>query len=106
MSPEALELERQLAALAKIRSKGGAVALSLVLEARREQIEKHGHDEAADDLKSPSQLAAIGRDYASYAVDNLHPGERQNIPVAIKRMARAAAMMIAAIERAKKELPK
>lgn len=103
MKPELLELDRELNALAKLRSKGGAVALALVLEARREQIEKHGHDETADAGKSPHELAEIGRRYVQEAIEILHPGDRQNLDVGIKRLARGGAMMLAAIERAKKE---
>lgn len=74
-------------------------ALRAVLDARIEQIVKHGHDAEHDQMQPIGQLPKLARETAAMAMDTLGGDERRNIPVARRRLARAAAICMAAIDR-------
>lgn len=79
-----------------------AAAIAAILAARSDQLAR-GHTLEADLAKSAADLARIGRRLLLEAIDVLEPGDHQNIAVGIKRLARAGAMMLAAIARAAEE---
>jgi hypothetical protein len=68
-----------------------------VLEARIEQIVKHGHTAESDARQPLGMLPREARDRLQMGCDCLH-GERRNLPVARRRFARAAALLLAAID--------
>lgn len=74
-------------------------ALRAVLDARIEQIVTHGHDAESDAFLAIDRLPRLAREQAQMALEVLGHDERRNIPVAKRRLARAAAMMMAAIDR-------
>lgn len=76
--------------------------LERILAARADQLGA-GHTAEADAARHPHELAEIGRTFISEAIDVLHPGTRRNLSVGIRRLAKGAAMILAAIERAEKE---
>lgn len=74
-------------------------ALQLVLDARVEQIAKHGHDREHDEMLAIDRLPRLAREMAGMANDLLGHDERRNLPVARRRLARCAALCMAAIDR-------
>lgn len=72
-------------------------AVRAVLEARIEQIVKHGHTAEGDAWQPLGMLPREARDRLQMGCDCLH-GERRNLPVARRRFARAAALLLAAID--------
>lgn len=72
-------------------------AVRAVLEARIEQIVKHGHDAASDAMLPLGMLPREAKDRLQMGCDCLY-GERRNLPVARRRFARAAALLLAAID--------
>lgn len=74
-------------------------ALRLVLEARIEQIIKHGHDSESDQMLAITRLPQLAREQGAMAIDVLGHDDRRNIKVAIRRLARSAAINLAAIDR-------
>lgn len=75
-------------------------AMRAVMEMRIEQIVKHGHTAEGDRMLPISLLPDEARKMAAAACDLIvATGERRNLPVARKRLARAAALCMAAIDR-------
>lgn len=81
-------------------------ALNAVLEARIEQIVKHGHTPAQDAAMPLKVLPHHARSMILDATDLMDPGCRRNLTVARRRIAKAAAMLLAAIDRIDVELAK
>lgn len=73
-------------------------AVRAVLEARIEQIVKHGHDATHDADLPIGWLPRHAREMMQMALDCLHP-VKPDLPVARRRVARAAALCLAAIDR-------
>lgn len=75
-------------------------AIRAVLEARIEQIVRHGHDREHDEMLPITRLPQLAREQLSMALDtSLTAGERRDLRVARRRLARSAAMCLAAIDR-------
>jgi hypothetical protein len=72
-------------------------AVRSVLEARIEQIVKHGHTAQVDARQPLGMLPREAKDRLQMGCDCLG-GERRNLPVARRRFARAAALLLAAID--------
>jgi hypothetical protein len=75
-------------------------AVKAVLEARIEQILKHGHSPEADAELTLKYLPHHARSMIIDAVDLLQEsGPHRNLVVGRRRLAKAAAMLLAAIDR-------
>lgn len=72
-------------------------AVRAVLEARVSQIVKHGHT-VESDLGKPTVVASAAVSRLQAARDVMVPGDRQNLPVARRRLADVAAMCLACID--------
>lgn len=80
-------------------------ATRAVLEARIEQVVKHGHTPAADADLPLKQLPANARSMIIDTLDLLE-GPHRNLVVARRRLAKACAMLLAAIDRVDVEILK
>jgi hypothetical protein len=80
-------------------------AVKAVLEARIEQIVKHGHSVEADAGLTLKYLPHNARSMILDASDLLD-GQHRNLVVGRRRLAKAAAMLLAAIDRVDLELAK
>ncbi len=75
-------------------------AVRAVLEARIEQIVRHGHDRDFDADLPPGKLPALAQQFAGLAKENIDAiPERRDFNVARRRLARAGALCLAAIDR-------
>lgn len=75
-------------------------AVKAVLAARLEQIVKNGHDREHDELEPIYKLPRLVREFAAAAVDCIETEpDRQNLEVARRRLVRAAAAALAAVDR-------
>jgi hypothetical protein len=79
----------------------GTVDLAEILRRRCEQVEIHGHD---DSDRPPALLAEKAIRMAMDARDLMHAGDRQNLPVAYARCAKAAALILATMNRLRQEI--
>lgn len=86
-----------LARAEELRAAVAGNAVRAVLEARIEQIVKHGHSAEGDARLPLGILPREAKDRLQMGMDCLH-GERRNLPVARRRFARAAALLLAAID--------
>lgn len=77
-------------------------ALEAVIEARIEQIAA-GHDSDADDCQPTARLLAVADRYIASSLELVGPGIYRNLPVAEKRIARAAAVLLATYDRVRRE---
>lgn len=77
-------------------------ALEATLEARMEQI-RAGHDSEADDSQPTARLLAVADRYIASTLELVGPGCYRNLPVAEKRIARAAAVLLATYDRVRRE---
>ena len=80
-------------------------AVKAVLEARIAQVVKHGHTPAADAAWPLRKLPADARSMLVAGMD-LMEGPHRNLVVGRRRFAKAAAMLLAAIDRVDLELSK
>jgi hypothetical protein len=94
-----------LASAEELRALVTGPAVKAVLEARIAQVVKHGHTPANDAELPIKHLPANARSMIIDTLDLLE-GPRRNLVVAKRRLAKAAAMLIAAIERVDVELAK
>ena len=92
-----------LARADELRSAVTSPAVRAVLEMRIEQIVKHGHSAEADSGLPLRHLPANARSMIIDCMDLLE-GPRRNWVVARRRLAKAAAMLIAGIERLDSEI--
>ncbi len=75
-------------------------AVRAAIEARVEQIVKHGHDREYDSMLAIGHLPRVARGLILDAMDLIDGTvERRNLPVAMRRLARASAVCMAAIDR-------
>jgi sugar phosphate isomerase/epimerase len=75
-------------------------AVRLALEMRLEQIVRHGHDAEADAMLPLDHLPRQARDRLVAAIEQISAtAEKRNLPVAMKNLARTAALCLAAIDR-------
>lgn len=74
-------------------------AMRAVIEARIEQVVKHGHTPEGDADRPLRLLPNNARQMILDTLDLLDPGGRQNLVVGRRRLARAAALLLAAIDR-------
>ena len=79
-------------------------ALCLVNKIRIEQITKHGHTDDADAMEPISRLPKRARDMVNHALEDLLMPKETGIPLAYKHMAKAAAMLLAGMDRIEPEL--
>lgn len=87
------QIEEIMAALA-------GPAARMALQMRLEQIVKHGHDREHDEMLPIMRLPQLAREQLSMALDtSLTAGDRRDLRVAKLRLARAAAMCLAGIDR-------
>lgn len=86
-----------LAKAEDLRAAVTSPAVRAVLEARIEQIVKHGHTSERDACLPLGILPREAKDRLIMGMDCLH-GDRRNLPIARRRFARAAALILAAIE--------
>lgn len=77
-------------------------SLQATLEARMQQI-RAGHDSDADDAQPTERLLAVADRYIVSTLELVGPGHYRNLPVAEKRIARAAAVLLAAYDRVRRE---
>lgn len=77
-------------------------SLQATLDARLEQV-KAGHDSEADDAQPTERLLAVADRYIVNTRELVGPGTYRNLPVAEKRIARAAAVLLAAYDRVRRE---
>jgi hypothetical protein len=92
-----------LASAEELRALVTGPAVRAVLEARIEQVVKHGHTPAKDAELPIKHLPAHARSMIVDTLDLLE-GPRRNLVVGKKRLAKAAAMLLAAIGRVDFEL--
>lgn len=97
------ELDRELALFDKILRKGGSPAVIAILRARREQIEQHGHSIEADDKQPIERLVDVAQRYVINSRELVRPGPTEDLDIAEKRLARAGGVILAAIERVRRE---
>lgn len=95
-----------LASAEELRAIATGPAMRSVIEARIEQIVKHGHTPAADADLPIKLLPSHARNMITDAFDLLDPGQRRNLTVARRRLAKSAAMLLAAIDRVDVEIAK
>lgn len=77
-------------------------AIQMAIDARMEQIVKHGHDSDHDSMQPIDALPRLAADYLCHARDQIMAtGERRNLKVATRNLARCAAMCFAGIDRLK-----
>jgi hypothetical protein len=79
-------------------------ALCVTNKYRIEQIVKHGHSDEADANEPVSRLPKAARDLTNAALEDLMLPKETGIPLAYKRMAKAAAMLLAGMDRIAPEL--
>ncbi len=79
-------------------------ALCLVNTFRIEQIVKHGHSDEADQNEPVSRLPKAARDMITAVLEDLLMPKETGIPLAYKHMAKAAAMLLAGMDRIAPEL--
>lgn len=85
---------------AELANAAAGPALQLVVSIRVEQIVVHGHDREADSMLAIERLPGRAREYLIAATEQIiGTGERQNLRVARKNLARTAAMCLAAMDR-------
>lgn len=99
-TPPDLTPEQQ-ATLDRVR-KGDAVRL--VAQMRLEQITKFGHTDEADANEPVNRLPKFAREEINAALEDLMMPRETGIPLAYKRMAKAAAMLLAGMDRIQPEL--
>jgi len=88
-----VQLEQLLAAIQ-------GPAMRMVIEARVDQIVKRGHTRDSDAMLPIGWLSRRAHDMVQAATDNIDGTlERRNLPIAKARLARAAALCLAAIDR-------
>jgi hypothetical protein len=87
-----------LASADELAAAVSGAAVKAVLQARIEQIVKHGHSANADAERGPRILASDARTMILAGIDLLAPGPARNLAVARRRFAKGAAMMLAAID--------
>jgi hypothetical protein len=92
-----------LARAEDLRSAVTSAAVRQVLEMRLEQIVKHGHTPERDAELAMRHLPANARSMIIDSMDLLE-GPHRNLVVAKRRLAKAAAMLIAAIDRVSVEI--
>lgn len=86
-----------LARAEELRAAVTSPAVRAVLETRIEQIVKHGHTAESDACLPLGILPREAKDRLIMGMDCLH-GDRRNLPIARRRFARAAALILASIE--------
>lgn len=102
--PAPIGNRRECKTLRRVIGGGGLPGdVQKILEQRLEQIERHGHDDAADALRSPAELIHLAKIILTEAADVCHPGDRCNLDVAHRRLARAGAMVLAIMRRINRE---
>jgi hypothetical protein len=74
-------------------------SMTAALFERRRQMQQFGHDDMADAGLPVHALMNKARDYVAIACDRAHPGDRQDIEGAWKKMAQATALCLAALDR-------
>jgi hypothetical protein len=79
-------------------------ALCVVNKIRMEQITKYGHSDEADAMEPVSLLPKRARDMVNHALEDLLMPKETGIPLAYKHMAKAAAMLLAGMDRIAPEL--
>jgi hypothetical protein len=79
-------------------------ALCLVNKIRIEQIVKHGHSDEADQNEPVSHLPKAARDMITAVLEDLRIPKETGVPLAYKHMAKAAAMLLAGMDRIAPEL--
>lgn len=79
-------------------------ALCLVNSFRIEQIVKHGHSDEADQNEPVSRLPKAARDTINAVLEDLMMPRETGMPLAYKHMAKAAAMLLAGMDRIAPEL--
>lgn len=93
------QLPELLAAL-----QGPAVRDTLAM--RIEQIARHGHSAARDDLLPLDDLPRIGCEFGKQARELIVPGERRNLAAARRKLVRMTAAGLAAIDRLDRQIIK
>jgi hypothetical protein len=87
-------------ALDEIDNAARGPAVRAAVDMRIEQIVKHGHDAEHDSMLPVDELPRLARQRLAAAIEQISgTGEKQNLPVARKNLARTAAMCMAAIDR-------
>jgi hypothetical protein len=79
-------------------------ALCVVNKIRIEQIVKHGHSDEADQNEPVSRLPKAARDTINAVLEDLMMPKETGLPLAYKHMAKAAAMLLAGMDRIAPEL--
>ncbi|WP_397604995.1 hypothetical protein [Sphingorhabdus sp.] len=79
-------------------------ALCRVNTLRIEQITKFGHTDEADANEPVNRLPKFAREEINAALEDLMMPRETGIPLAYKRMAKAAAMLLAGMDRIQPEL--
>jgi hypothetical protein len=79
-------------------------ALCLVNKLRIEQIVRHGHHDEADQNEPVGRLPKAARDMVTAVLEDLMLPKETGIPLAYKHMAKAAAMLLAGMDRIAPEL--
>lgn len=74
-------------------------AVRAALEARIDQIVRHGHDREHDEMLPITRLPQLAREQLSMALDVMGSDDRRNLAVARRRIARGVAIGLAAIDR-------
>ena len=77
-------------------------SLEAVIDARLEQI-RAGHDSDADDAQPTVALLGVADRYIINTRELVQDGRYRNLPVAEKRIARAAAVLLATFDRVRRE---
>jgi hypothetical protein len=79
-------------------------ALCLVNKFRIDQITKFGHSDEADANEPVSRLPKMARDEINAVLEDLMMPKETGVPLAYKHMAKAAAMLLAGMDRIAPEL--
>lgn len=74
-------------------------SMRAVMEVRIDQIARHGHGTVSDGGLPLPWLPGRAIEYLTAGRDLTHPGDKQNLAVAKRRLAIAAALCLAAMDR-------